>query len=109
VALIAVTTPVTSSTKSSCPAVRLVDVDGRVLAASTFAAVRVTAVTTCDAFTVNAFFKLKLIASPVRWLADSVRGNGAELTTGAAAPPEIVATLPAAHPELPEAWVQKVT
>jgi len=109
VVLTAVTTPVTSSTKSSCPAARLLGVGGRARALSTFAALRFTAVTTCEAFTVNAFARLKLIASPVFWLADKVRGNGAEVIFGAAAAPEIVATLPAAHPVLPSVCVQKVT
>lgn len=108
--LTAVTTPVTSSTKSRCPVARLVDVDGRLLALSTLAAPRFTAVTTCEALTVNAFPRLKSIASPVCWFVDNVSGNGAELITGAAAaPPEIVLTLPATQPVLPSVWVQKVT
>lgn len=99
----------TSCTKSSCPVIRLEEVDGRVLAASTFAVVRVTAVTTCEEFTVSVLLKFRLIASPVCCLADKVRGKGAELITGAAAAPEIVATLPAAQPLVPDVWVQKVT
>src|SRR5690349_14014492 len=46
VVLTAVTTPVTSSTKSSCPVARLLGVGGRFLALSTLAAARLTAVTT---------------------------------------------------------------
>jgi hypothetical protein len=53
---------------------------------------------------------LKLIANPVFWLADNVRGNGAELIFGAAAaPPESVVTLLGAQPLLPVVCVQKVT
>src|ERR1700682_2047090 len=110
VALTAVTTPVTSSTKSSCPATMLLGLGGRAETLSTLVAPRFTAVTTCEAFTVSAFARLKLIASPVFWLADNVRGNGAEVIFGvAAAPPEIVVTLPAAQPVLPCVCVQKLT
>ena len=71
--LTAVTTPVTSSTKSSCPEVRLLAVEGRALALRTFVAARLTAVTTCgwEALTVSALPKLKLIASswsPPVWM-----------------------------------------
>jgi hypothetical protein len=52
---------------------------------------------------------LKLIANPVFWFADKVIGKGAEVIFGAAAPPEIVVTLPAAQPAMPAVWVQKVT
>ena len=45
-ALTAVTTPVTSSTKSRCPAARLLEADGRLFALNTLAAPRLTAVTT---------------------------------------------------------------
>ena len=47
VVLIVVTIPVTSSAKSSCPALRLLADDGSVLALSTFVAARFTAVTIC--------------------------------------------------------------
>ena len=63
--LAAVTIPVTSSTKSSCPGLRLVAVEGNVAAVSTFVAARLTAVTTCEVFTVSALPRLKLIARPV--------------------------------------------
>jgi len=65
VVFIAVTTPVTSSTKSSCPVAMLLAAGGRVLAPSTLVAARLTAVTTWEAFTVNALTRLKLMASPV--------------------------------------------
>jgi len=71
-----------------------------------------TAVTTCgwEALTVSTLPRLKLIANPVCWFADSVRGNGAEVIWGAAAaPPEMVATLFGAHPVFPCVCVQKVT
>lgn len=109
VVLTAVTTPVTSSTKSSGPATRLLGLGGRALALSTLVAPRFTAVTTCEAFTVSALARLKLIVSPVFWLADKVRGNGVEVIFGVAAGPEIVVTLPAVHPVLPCVCVQKVT
>jgi len=61
-------------------------------------------------FTVNAFPRLKLSASPVCWFEVNVRGNGAEVIFGAAAaPPEMVAMLPVAQPVFPSVWVQKVT
>ena len=88
----------------------LLEADGRLFALNTLAAPRLTAVTTWEAFTVNELPRLRLIASPVFWFAVNVRGNGAVVIFGAAAaPPEIVATLPAAQPVLPEVCVQKVT
>lgn len=83
---------------------RLLAVGGRVFALSTFAVVRFTAVTTCgcEALTVSALPRSKLIASPVFWLLVKVSGKGVELIFGAAAAPEILATLPAAQPAFPE-------
>ena len=109
--LMAVTTPVTSSTKSSCPVARLLTVGGRVLALSTLAAARFTAATTWswEVLTVSAVPRLKLIAKPVFSFAVNVRGKGAEVIFGAAAAPEIVVTLPAAQPATPAVCVQKVT
>ncbi len=109
--LTAVTTPVTSSTKSSWPAARLLVAGGRVLALTTLAAARFTAVTTWswEVLTVSALPRLKLIAKPVFWFAVNVRGKGAEVIFGAAAAPEIVVTLPAAQPATPVVCVQKVT
>ena len=107
--LTAVTTPVTSSTKSSCPVATLLEADGRLFALNTLAASRLTAVTTWEAFTVNELPRLRLIASPVFWFAVNVRGNGAVVIFGAAVAPETVATLLAAQPVLPAVCVQKVT
>jgi len=65
VVFMAVITPVTSSRKSSCPVARLLAAGGKVMALSTLVAARLTAVMTCEAFTVKALARLKPMASPV--------------------------------------------
>ena len=104
----AVTTPVTSSRKSSCPADRVDDAGGSVMALMTLAAVRLTPVTPwVPEFIVRAGPMLIRMRTPACSLEANVSVKPE--VVGVAGPLVICATLPVLQPGVPLVAAQEVT